>query len=256
MKSFSTTPAAGKQSRFLGLAAALFALQVGLLFIFAERPSSAKPAAPLHTRFLALDSPVRERQLLTTFFAGDPSVFARPNHHGFSGRAWLSQPPAIYQLSNRLEPPIWLDLDVSRLGTVSDPDSSRSLEPLLLDLAGPGTSSLEPLPVFLPPPMVQTQSVLRLQGELGQRLASPAQLPPQPSAQLLSNSVVELAIDPAGTVLAHRLLARSGSAAADETALAVAKALRFTPKAQAGTAWGEAIFEWHTIQDTNTAPSK
>ncbi|MGO8699514.1 MAG: hypothetical protein ACLQVY_17565 [Limisphaerales bacterium] len=256
MKSSSAKPAAGTQRRFLGLAAALFALQVGLLFIFAERPISAKPGAPLRTRFLALDSPVRERQLLTTFFAGDPSVFARPSHQGFSGRAWLSQPPAIYQPSNRLEAPIWLGLDVSRLGTVSVPDLGRSLEPLLLDLAGSGVSSLEPLPVFLPPPMVQTQSVLYLDGELRLRLASPVPLPPQPSAQLLTNSVVELAIDSAGAVLAHRLLARSGSAAADETALAVAKALRFTPSTQAGAAWGEAVFAWHTIQDTNTAPPK
>jgi TonB family protein len=238
------------------LAAALLALQVALLMVFAERSSPAKAPAPLPTRFLALDSPMHEQQLLTTFFAGDPSVFARPSRHGFSGRAWLSQPPPNYHPSNRLEAPVWLELDVSRLGTVSLPDLGRALEPLLLDLAGPGASSLEPLPVFLPPPIAQTQSVLRLRGDLRLRLTSPVSLPPQPSAQLLTNTVVELAIDPAGNVLAHRLLARSGSAAADDAALAVAKALRFRPSAQAGAAWGEAIFEWHTIQDTNTAPPK
>jgi TonB family protein len=238
------------------MATVLFALQVALLIFFAEHSSSAKAPVPLRTQFLALDSPLHEEQLLTTFFAGDPSVFARPSRRGFSADAWLSQPPLAYHPSNRLEAPVWLDLDVSRLGTVSLPDSGQAAEPLLLDLAGTGASSLEPLPVFLPPPILQTQSVLRLSGDLRLRWTGPVSLPSQPSAQLLTNSVVELAIDPAGKVLAHRLLARSGSAAADEAALAAAKGLRFTPSPQAGAAWGEAIFEWHTIQETNAAPQK
>jgi TonB family protein len=238
------------------LATAFFALQVALLMFFAEHPGSGKVPPPLATHFFALETPLREEQLLSMFFVGDPSTFARPGRHGFSSEAWLSQSPPEYHPSNRLEAPMWLSLDVSTLGHVSVPDLGRALEPLFLDLSGQEASALEPLPVFLPSPFVPTQSVLRLQGNLRLRLANPVSLPPQPSAQLLTNSVVELAIDRAGRVLAHRLQARSGSAAADEAALGVAKSLRFRPSAEAGAAWGEAVFEWHTIQNTNAAPPK
>jgi TonB family protein len=210
----------------------------------------------LRTQFLALGGPVREEQLLRAFFAGDPSVFAWPSVHGFSGRAWLSHRPPYYHPSNQLETPSWLDLDASRLGTIPAAALARAEAPLFVDLAQ-SAPTLEPVPVFLPPAVVQTQSVFRVEGDVRQRwLGPPPPLPPQASAELLTNSVVEIAINAAGDVLAHRLLARSGSAAADERALAVAKGLRFAPSATGGTAWGEVICEWHSIPETNAPAAK
>jgi TonB family protein len=252
-----TKSAAWTRGRFLGVAGGLFVLQAVLLLVFADRASHADSPAPLRTHFLALGSPVREDQLLNAFFVGDPSVFAWPGVHGFSGRAWLSQRPTPYRPSNRLEAPAWLALDLSRLGSTSPAGTVRAAAPLFLDLAGQMAPPLEPLPVFLPPAVVQTQSVFRLQGDVRQRWTGPPPLlPPQPSAQLLTNSVVEIAIDAEGNVLVHRLLARSGSAAADEAALAAAKALRFLPSAAPEALWGQAIFEWHTIQETNAGAAE
>ena len=39
------------------------------------------------------------------FFASDPAVFPLPSRHGFSGRAWMDEPPAQYQSTNQLEAP-------------------------------------------------------------------------------------------------------------------------------------------------------
>lgn len=257
MNSTSTAPAAARRGRFLGIATGLFVAQIALVFVFAERSSPALAPAPPPTRYLALNTPLREDQLLTAFFAGDPSLFARPSLRGFSGRGWLSQPPEVYHPSNELETPIWLELDVSRLAMTPPSPSISRVDSLFLALPGNGLSSLEPLPVFLPAPVFPTQSVFRLEGELRDRWKGPFPLlPAQLSAQLLTNSIVELAVNAAGDVLVHRLLARSGSAAADDAALRAAKALRFAPSTNGTTGWGQAIFEWHTAPETNTAAAK
>ena len=68
--------------------------------------------------------------------------------------------------------------------------------------------------------------------------------------------MVEIGLNPAGDVLVHRLLARSGSAEADADALAAARALRFTPSPAPGDRLGQAVFEWHTSEETNPAAPK
>jgi TonB family protein len=256
MNPFGTERVGWTRGRFLGIVGGLFVLQTLLLLLFAERANRADSPFLPQTRFRAVDSPISENELLKTFFVGDPSVFARPSIHGFSGRAWLSGRPGPYHPTNALEAPIWLGLDVSKLGILSSATEVAARAPLLLDMAGPSAPSLEPLPVFLPAPILQTQSVFRLEGEAGRRwMGLPPPLAPQSSAQLLTNTVVEIAINAAGHVVVHRLLARSGSAAADETALAVAKSLRFAPAAAEAT-WGEAVFQWHTVPHTNDAAAK
>jgi TonB family protein len=73
---------------------------------------------------------------------------------------------------------------------------------------------------------------------------------------LLANSVVEVAVDPAGQVVDARLLApRSGSAEADNTALALAHGLRFKPVGSPAPVWGRAVFEWQTLEPTNAGPA-
>ncbi len=244
------------RGRFLGAAAVLFLLQVALILLFADRAGRPRAPAAARTQFRALHAPLPEDQLLKVCFAGDPAVFVWPDIHGFSGRAWLSQRPEQYHSSNRLEAPSWLDLNMTNLGTLP-PAPSVAAAPLPPDLAGPGAPALEPLPDFLPPETIQTQSVFRLQGEVRERwTGQPPPLPPQPSPQLLLNSVVEIGLNPAGDVLVHRLLARSGSSKADADALAAARALRFLPSPAPGIAWGQAVFEWHTSEETNPAAPK
>jgi hypothetical protein len=233
---------------FLAVAGVLFALQAGLILLFGERSRPLPPPPAPSTRFGALGAPVDGPELLRLFFVSDPAVFPLPNPQGFSGRAWLNQRPPAYQSEGQLEPPCWLSLDTTGLGTnfPAPPMGDAAIPP---ELAQQQILRTEPLPVFLAPEIVSTQSVFRLEGELeGSLLGLPLQLRAWPSPQLLSNSVVQIAVDPEGAVLAARLECRSGSADADAEAVALARALRFTPWPAARTRWGQAVFQWQTTE--------
>ena len=250
MKKSSPDSSVWTRGRFVGVVASLFILQAGLIVLFGSRAVRNAGATAPSTQFRALAAPMSEEELRQIFFASDPAVFAWPSAHGFSGRAWMDQPPAEFQSTNQLEAPLWLTLDKARpgpgIGPLNPANASAPLALARLDLP-----QLEPLPVFLPPEIIPTQSVFRIEGEVGGRLlgAAPA-LREWPGAQLLTNTVVQIAVDRAGDVMATRLLSRCGSADADGDALAKARALRFRPSADARTPWSRAIFQWQT-----TAPA-
>jgi hypothetical protein len=244
------------RGRFFALAGVLFALQAGLILLFGDHSRPTPPAFARTTRFHALGASVGEQQLLQLFFVGDPAVFPLPNPHGFSGRAWLDQRPPAYQSEIQLEAPSWLPLDTARLGTnflAPQPGSAT----IPSDLAEQQTLHVEPLPDFLGPEIVLTQSVFRLEGELeGSLSGGPPQL--RVWTNLLSNSVVQIAVDQSGSVLAARLAARCGWAEADADAVAKARALRFAPSPTARTRWGRAVFQWRTAEPdaAAAAPNK
>jgi TonB family protein len=107
----------------------------------------------------------------------------------------------------------------------------------------------EPLPVFLSPMIVPTQSVFHIEGEMAKRLIGPAptlRAWPSLDRKLLANTVVRIAVDPAGDVLAARLLNQSGSPEADADAVSKVSALRFRAEAEARTNWAQAVFRWQT----------
>ncbi|MGA2748800.1 MAG: energy transducer TonB [Verrucomicrobiota bacterium] len=245
------------RSRFLAVVGVLFVLQVGLIMLFGGRkPPSLQATAP-SIRFRALSGPVTEQELLRLFFAGDPAVFPGPGPHGFSSRAWMDQRPEQYQPSNPLEPPSWLALNPARLATnfIALPAGS---EPFPLGLAEQRTAQVEPLPAFLPPERIRAGSEFHIEGALGERLLSqPPLLTAWPSAQVLASSVVEIAVNPAGDVIAARLLLRSGSPDADKDALAKTRALRFRPSTAApAITWCRAVFDWQTVELPAAAPQK
>jgi len=236
------------RGRFLAVAGVLFALQAGLILLFGDRSLPSSPPPAPSTRFHALGRSVGEQDLLRLFFVSDPAAFPLPNAQGFSGRAWLNQLPPTYQSEVQLEPPSWLPLDTTRLGT-NFPAPLFQWANISPDLAQQQALRPEPLPVFLAPEIVPAQSLFRLQGELeGSLLGPPLQLRSWSSSQLLSNSVVQIAVNPAGTILAARLEVRSGSAEADAEAVALARALRFTPSPAARTRWSQAAFQWQTTE--------
>jgi hypothetical protein len=244
------------RGRFLGVISVLFVLQAGLIFLFGERSHSpSSPHAPA-VRFCALDASVNEDEMLRQFFAGDPAVFALPNHRGFSGRSWLDQRPLEFQPENPLEPPAWLPLATARLG----PDvllARASSEPIPAGLAQPQARHGEPLPDFLEPEVIPLQSVFRLEGGLrGRLLGAGPELSAQPGEKILANSVVQIGVGPSGEVVAARLDAPSGSSAADADAVAKARALRFRSAPSAGTQWGEAVFQWQTSEPAGAGPPK
>jgi hypothetical protein len=256
MKSAIKECSSWTRGRFLGMVGVLVVLQAGLIFLFGDHSGPQPRLSKRSVRFRALSASVSEDQLMRQSFVGDPAVFPLPNLHGFSGRGWMDQQPPEYQSENHLEPPIWLTNDTARLGT-NFPLLPSGSEPTLAGLAEQQTRHEEPLPDFLAPEIVWTQSVFRLEGGLSNRLlgAAPA-LSNWPSPQLLTNSAVQIAVDPAGEVVATRLEARCGLAEADNDAVAKARALRFRPSPSAGTRWGEAVFQWRTIEPAGAGPPK
>jgi hypothetical protein len=238
----------------LAVAGVFFALQAGLIFLFGDRSPPLPPPPALSTRVRWLGASGSELRLLQWLFVGDPAVFPLPGPHGFSGRAWLTQRPPSYHSQVQLEPPSWLNLDPARLGT-SFPAPPLGFPAISSDLAEQQSLRVEPPPAFLPPEIVPTQSVFRLQGELaGSLLGLPPQLCARTNLLLLRNSVVQIAVDPAGAVLAAHLDTRCGSADADADAVAIARQLRFAPSSAGRTRWGQAVFQWQTTEPPPAAP--
>ena len=278
MKSATQDCSSWSRGRFLGVVGVLFVLQAGLIFLFGDRSQPLPPLSSPTVRFRALGAPVSEGQLLRQFFVGDPAVFPLPNLHGFSGRGWLGQRPLAYSNEIQLERPMGLDLDMARLRT-NIPLLPSSFSRFVLSLVArlgtdfpilpPGSGPIlsgvaeqqarreEPLPVFLAPEIIPTQSVFRLEGGLSDRLlgAAPA-LRTWPSEKLLTKSVVQIAIDPVGEVVASKLVASCGLAEADAEAVATARALRFRPSSSRETRWGEAVFQWQTTEQAAAGPLK
>ena len=236
------------RGRFFMVVAALFALQIGLIALFGARTTAQYPAPVVLTRFRATRAELSQEQLMYMFFVSDPAAFPLPGRHGFSGRAWLNQPPAQYQSSNQLEAPLLLSLNTSRLGAGSNflSDAETAVPFAIAQMQLP---QVEPLPVFLSPQIVPTQSVFRIEGELKGRFAGPPpalRAWPSASTKLLTDTVVQIAVNRTGDILTARLQSRSGSPEADADALSKAWSLRFRPSTDATIQWSQAVFQWQT----------
>jgi TonB family protein len=239
------------RGRFWRVAGVLCIAQATLILLFAEREQSPFRTVSPPADFRLLGRPLSAGQLTKTFFAIDPTVFPLPSRHGFSGRAWLRLPAPQFETPGETETPAWLTLDAARLG-IDFPQFNRSKSVLAFGLADQAGPELEPWPVFLTPEVARTHSFFEIGGELaGRQLNAPGELPAETNGQLLANSVVQIAVDSAGQVVAARLLERSGSAGADSSALATARHLRFRPVASPTPVWGSAVSEWQTVEPTN-----
>ncbi len=108
--------------------------------------------------------------------------------------------------------------------------------------------------------LVETQSAASVEGDLARRpLLSSFNPGSQPAAEILSNSVVQIAVDAEGRVFSPALVQGSGSKAADTDALALAKSARFQPLMRSvpnisapSLTWGRVVFHWHTVPSSNT----
>lgn len=232
--------------------AAVFFAQLGLVLWFGERgPVRARPVAPGPELRFANEG-LGELLTLT-----DPTLFALPHRQGFSGPAWLDLTPLPHRLDDWAEEPRWLGLSLARLDTGLGDRARTNQAPKLerLPRMEPGMLVFEPVLPPLPP----ERSVLRIEGPLagGARLTL-LDLPAWPSADLLTNSVVQVVVDARGRYISGTLLPPgSGLKAADDCAFAKAKTLRFEPlpvesveeqrpaDPLAGLTWGRLVFQWH-----------
>lgn len=229
------------------LIALVFAMHVGLIFALGDRkPVTPRPPASAPTLSVAPKSD-------ECIALNDPTLFALPHREGFAGEAWLKIPNVKYQPFRWTEPPRLLSLPVQKLGDMfAQFMQTNLLAPFELEIKPTAEVTAPVVPeIGL---MIATHSTLRLEGGLAhQRLINPPELPSQPWTDLLTNSVVQVLVSPDGEVISPGLLGRSGSPAADQFALEVARSVRFerSRNGDAKLTVGVLIFEWHTVPMTN-----
>jgi len=224
---------------------------------------------PFHSRPVAPGPAIRlvgagSAELLAL---ADPTLFALPHLHGFSGPAWLNMAPPSFQPFVWTEPPRWLTLPVEQLGAAFHQFmTTNGFKPL--GMSGHPEPELL-LPELAARPSFPTQSMVRVTGQLaGRPLLTPLNLPSWTNEFILSNTVIKVIVDALGQTLVAPDKS-SGYKRADQDALDHARAARFQPLPGASTdtwdahplgglSFGELVFEWHTVPPvgTNAAPEK
>lgn len=230
-------------------------LQMLLIYLLAE-PGQRAPERPIFRTSiqLAADEEAVQR-IIGLPGLEDPTLLALPSLDGFSGAAWLKFPTLDYKPAEWSEPAHWLPLDTQSLaGTfVRFVATNEIAAPLIAD------KPLPPLPRYepnFPNEPVPTNSIVHRDGALaGRELVSRIDLPSWAASEILSNTVVQSAVDGAGTTFSALLLSSSGSTNADRHALSEVMNARFRPVRDQGAVagatlaltWGQWTFHWHTL---------
>jgi hypothetical protein len=241
--------------RWLTLIALVFAAQLALIFAFGEY----KPIVPLAVKNVpALKLTADSSEWLAL---NDPTLFALPNRKGFAGPAWLELPRGESNHLEWTEPPRPLPLPVGELGaTFSQFMQTNRFTTFQLELKLPPQFFIPAVPIG---PSLAKTSTLRIEGGLARRrLLTPMKLPSWPYADVIAPSKVQVLVDAAGNVISAVLLpsdnpleAAGHYDVADQRALELARAVRFTPPSHLTI--GLLIFNWHTVAPaaTNAPPN-
>ena len=254
MSSEQAREARWPRRRWWVLLAGAFATQLALIFWLGGPQRVHVPrqdSAPV----LQLTSPTSSGFLA---FA-DPTLFALPHQEGFSGLAWLTITEPDLHPFRWDQAPSFLALNPATLGEAFRNYMSTNQPGSLPQMALPELTFK--IPGVLPSTPLVTESTLRLSGELaGRRLLVAPELRSWPSAEILSNSVVQVLVGADGRPISATLL-KPGSAPteADQYALRSATKVRFESingadplNPLAALALGQMIFEWQTVPLPNT----
>jgi TonB family protein len=177
----------------------------------------------------------------------DPLVFAGAHEHGFSAFAWMMRPKTDYEVTNTLPTPRFLQFQ--RVATdFSNRDFKNSSEQ---------DPDLPFVQVEIPP--VDKRSLMRVDGGLVSRaLLREPKVPIQYATDVLSNTVVQVAVQADGFPFSARIISGSGSRGADLAALNIATRTRFAPLPPVGAEtlgdlqWGQLVFQWFTTEPVAT----
>ncbi len=197
-----------------------------------------------------------------------PTLFAFPSLEGFSGSAWLRYGPPSLPDTPVKDVPQWLEIQTNHLGRALADAVTQASPPTMLIVDRPPSWRENLLPVN-PPPVVG--SSLRVEGAPARRVAwQSLPLPAWPFADVIADSIVQVAVDHDGRVTSASLVEREGAPSgiifgppathlpeADRFALEAARTLRFAPLLprlpSAASApppapeWGRLVFEWQTL---------
>jgi TonB family protein len=252
MNSTALEPATCKPQWWLFILALVFVSQLLLIYLLSGRERPSVRPAPARMSIQLFTGQLTESEFSKIFLASDPTLFARASPHGFSGAAWLSVPERNYDLSQRTESPFWLALNSENLGdVVTRFVRTNVIAPLsLAEISAP---KILISPILDLPSGVKSNSQFRVEGDLRLReLIEVPKLQSWATNGILSNTVVQIAVDGRGAVVSPRLLSRSGSADADRSALDTARNVQFVPNGKNETTWGKLIFDWHSIPAATT----
>jgi hypothetical protein len=220
------------------VSALVFAAQLALIFLLGAK-KIPPPRVVANVPVFRLADNAGDLVRLT-----DPTLFALPHVADFTPGTWTRPPAVAPPAFGYDEPPAFLPLNAADLGAAFGAFMRTNR------LAGrqPGFKP-EPL---LAAPLATVESALpqnsfwRLTGQLATRkILTSFTAPTVAWNDVPAPSRVQLLVAADGQVLSAVLLATSGDDAADQTALMLARTLRFRPAAQA--MFGEIIFNWHAV---------
>jgi hypothetical protein len=236
-------------ARWLAVIALVFTTHVALIFLFgAKKEIVPRAVTNVPTLTLANDS----GELLAL---NDPTLFALPHQRDFASAVWLKMPAVKQPLFRWTEPPRWMPLAADGLGaTFRQFMQTNFFASQPLDFKPVAELNIPTLPGE---PAPAQNSTIQIEGELAQRqLPVEISLTNWPYADVLAPCVVQVLVDAAGDVVSAVLLptennleAASHYDAADQRALEIARALRFTPSSR--LTFGRIIFNWHTVPPAN-----
>ena len=242
-------------------------IQFGFIFALgsrsekATRPKLPAPGLQIWTpRQAANGQPVSSFAELLPL--RDPTLFILPHREGFSGQAWLQTPPLPVSPYTWTEPENWLGLRAEKLGGVfhefmqANDFATHRFE--IFPEPAPSEPNVPP-----PVPLVSHSSLAVKGGLAGRAISSQPTVPSMPGTDLLLNSSVQVLVDANGNVLSAVLFPPgSGSSDADQTALDLAKSVRFKPLkpgnggASPQVTVGTIVFVWQTVPAPNNGTDK
>lgn len=248
-------PAVWSRGRWWTTFLIAFLLQVMIIYQLSDRnPLVPKPVQSSPAYYLVVDAPA-DPVLAELLNINDPTLFALPNLRGFSGPAWLRPDPLVHRLEGREEPHRWLTLNLAELGAAFNELARTNVvaHRSFADKPARRLSEVNPPPIPL-----RTNSSFRIEGELARRkLLTRVEVPSIAHTDILTNTVVQLGVNPSGYPFPPIFLNSSGSKAADQEALKLAKSMRFKPlgpadgngpRSATALMWGKVVFEWHTLE--------
>jgi hypothetical protein len=235
----------------------IFLTHAAAVFWFGQRVQQPGPPDRLKPLiYLPIDDVSAQR--VADLAIVDPTLFALPSEKGFSGNAWLKHTPAPLAVSNWSAPPSWLTLNPNELGATltAHAETNRISTETLLD----GLRSTTPFELRVAALPLLSRSVMAIEGALNQRAFTlPVSLPAATNTDLLTNTVVEIAVNGDGIVESVMLAGECGSKLVDEAAVDVARQLAFAPlplkrreREAALPERGRVIFTWQIVSPALT----
>jgi len=264
MNSIPLEPGRWTRRRWALAVGAIFFLHAGLVFLLGHREDRAPERPIFRTAIRLVARPPVAQPPVSRPATDDPTLLALPSLRGFSGPAWLAFPTLAYQPAEWVEPSHWLSLDTQTLNSVF----SQFIRTNTVSPARLADKPLPPLPGYeprFPNEPLPAQSRLRLEGDLAVRpLLAPLELKSWAHSELLSNTIVQAAVDADGFTFSPVLLRGAGLKEVDLHALRLAASARFRPLSRGRRSpdgigpltWGRMVFQWHTLplSATNSSP--